>query len=83
MGRDMRLIVCICAMLLAGPVARAQGWQEYSYPTYSFGVSFPSEPKVETTTYSGPDGRTAPAHVFSVTENDAVFKMTVVELPGL
>jgi hypothetical protein len=83
MGRDMRLIVCVCAMLIAGSVARAQGWQEHTYPAYSFGVSFPTEPKVETTTYPAPDGRTAPAHVFSVTENDAVFKMTVVELPGM
>jgi hypothetical protein len=69
----MRLIVCLFAMLAAGTVAQAQGWQEYTYPTYSFGVSFPTEPKVETTTYAAPDGRTAEAH----------FTMTVVELPGM
>jgi hypothetical protein len=79
----MRLIVCVFAMLVAGPAAYAQSWQEYAYPTYSFGVAFPTEPKVETTTYPAPDGRTAQAHVFSVTQNDAVFKMTVVELPGM
>jgi hypothetical protein len=79
----MRLIVCVFAMLAAGAAAQAEGWQEYTYPTYSFGVAFPAEPKVETTTYPAPDGRTAQAHVFSVTQNDAVFKMTVVELPGM
>jgi hypothetical protein len=79
----MRLIVCVFAMLMAGAAAQAEGWQEYAYPTYSFGVAFPVEPKVETTTYPAPDGRTPQAHVFSVTQNDAVFKMTVVELPGM
>jgi hypothetical protein len=83
MGRDMRLIICLFAMLVAGTAAEAQGWQEYTYPTYSFGVAFPAEPKVETTTYAAPDGRIAEAHVFSVNQNDAVFKMTVVELPGM
>ncbi len=79
---DVRLIVFLFAMLVAGTAAQAQGWREYAYPAYSFGVAFPAEPKVETTTYPAPDGRAAPAHVFSVTQDDAVFKMTVVELPG-
>jgi hypothetical protein len=79
----MRLIVCLFAVLVAGTAAQAQGWQEYAYPTYAFGVAFPAEPKVETTTYPAPDGRTAHAHVYSVTQNDAVFKMTVVDLPGM
>jgi hypothetical protein len=79
----MRLIVCLFAMVVAGTAAKAQSWQEYAYPTYSFGVAFPAEPKVETTTYAAPDGRTAEAHVFAVSQNDAVFKMTVVELPGM
>jgi hypothetical protein len=79
----MRLIIGLFAVLVAGTAAQAQGWQEYAYPTYSFGVAFPVEPKVETTTYPAPDGRTAQAHVYSVTQDDAVFKMTVVELPGM
>jgi hypothetical protein len=79
----MRLIIGLFAVLIASAAAQAQGWQEYAYPTYAFGVAFPAEPKVETTTYPAPDGRTAQAHVYSVTQNDAVFKMTVVELPGM
>jgi hypothetical protein len=47
----MRVIASLAAMLLiAGPVA-AQNWQEYSYPDYSFRVSFPADPQIETTTY--------------------------------
>jgi hypothetical protein len=79
----MRLFVCVFAMLVAATAAGAQGWQEYAYPSYAFGVAFPAEPKVETTMYAAPDGRAAQAHVFSVTQSDAVFKMTVVELPGM
>jgi hypothetical protein len=79
----MRLIIFLFAMLVAGTAAEAQSWQEYAYPTYSFSVAFPSEPKVETTSYAAPGGRIAAAHVFSVTQNDAVFEMTVVELPGM
>jgi hypothetical protein len=79
----MRLIIGLFAVLVAGTAAQAQGWQEYAYPTYAFGVAFPAEPKVETTTYPAPDGRIAQAHVYSVTQSDAVFKMTVVELPGM
>jgi hypothetical protein len=83
MGRNMRLIIGVCAMLVTVAAARAQSWQEYAYPAYSFGVAFPAAPKVETTTYPAPDGRAAQAHVFSVTQDDAVFKMTVAELPGM
>jgi hypothetical protein len=79
----MRLIIGLFAVLVAGTAAQAQGWQEYAYPTYAFGVAFPAEPKIETTTYPASDGRTAQARVYSVTQSDAVFKMTVVELPGM
>jgi hypothetical protein len=79
----MRFFVCVFAMAIAVTAAQAQGWREFAYPSYSFGVAFPAEPKVETTTYPAPDGRTAEAHIYSVTQDDAVFKMTVVELPGM
>jgi hypothetical protein len=69
----------LAAFLVSGPAA-AQGWKEYAYPGYSFAVSFPAEPKIETTTYQSADGRSVEAHVYSVTQDDAVFKMTLVDL---
>jgi len=63
---------------LTGPAA-AQSWTEYSYPDFAFRVSFPAEPKTETTTYTGPDGQAAPAHVYSVAEETGTFRMTVVD----
>ena len=47
----MRPFVIISVLLVfAGPAA-AQGWQEYSYPDYSFRVSFPAAPQIEATTF--------------------------------
>jgi hypothetical protein len=80
----MRLIALIAtlAILAAGPTA-AQSWKEYTYPTYSFGLSFPSEPKVETKSYQTADGTAAEARVYSVAQPNAVFTMTVVDLSGV
>jgi hypothetical protein len=54
----MRLFILIPAVVvLAGPAA-AQSWQEYSYPDYSFRVTFPADPRIETATYPSADGST-------------------------
>jgi hypothetical protein len=60
--------------------ASAQSWKEYAYPGYAFTASFPAEPKIETATYPAADGRAAEAQVYSVTQDDAVFRMTIVDL---
>jgi hypothetical protein len=65
--------------VVAGPAA-AQSWQEYSYPDYSFRVSFPADPKIETTTYQITDDRAVEARVYAVHRKDAEFKVTVAEL---
>jgi hypothetical protein len=67
------------ALLAAGPAA-AEGWKEYNDPDYAFTVSFPGEPKVETTTYQAADGHAVPARVYSVAQDNGVFKMTVADL---
>src|SRR5262249_4285729 len=54
--------------------------QEYSYPDYSFAVSFPADPQVETTTFRVADDRTANARVYAVRRDDAEFKVTVADL---
>jgi hypothetical protein len=76
----MRLLAIILAALITSGVAFAQTWKEYSYPDDSFTVSFPAEPKVETTTYKAADGSTPSAHVYAVAQGNSVFKMTVVDL---
>ena len=66
-------------LAVAGPAA-AQNWQEYSYPDYSFRVSFPADPQIETTTYQITDDRAVDARVYAVHRKDAEFKVTVAEL---
>jgi hypothetical protein len=76
----MRLIAFLLAMFAVTASAAAQGWKEYTYPSDSFIVSFPAGPQVETSTYQAADGRSVEARVYSVTQDDAIFKMTVVDL---
>jgi len=77
---NMRLIVFIVATLVGGGSAIAQSWREYSYPDQFFTVAFPGDPQMETTTYQVADNRSVEAHVYSVHQDDAVFKVTVAEL---
>jgi hypothetical protein len=76
----IRLILCILAICFAASPAAAQAWKEYEYPDYAFTVSFPAEPKAETTTYALADGRKASAQVYSASQGGGLFKMTVVDL---
>jgi len=74
----MRVIAFVLAAFVASGPAAAQSWKEYVYP--SFTVSFPAEPKIETTTYKTADGRSFAAHVYSATKDGVAFKMMVADL---
>jgi hypothetical protein len=77
---EMRLIAYILATFVACSPAAAQSWMEYNYPDFAFTVSFPAEPRIETTIYQAADGRPVPARVYSATLDKGVFKMTVADL---
>jgi hypothetical protein len=76
----MRLIAFMLALFAISGPAAAQGWKEYNYPDYAVAVSFPAEPKIETTTYQVADGRSVPARVYSVAQGNGVFKLTIADL---
>jgi hypothetical protein len=76
----MRVIVFILATLAGGGSVLAESWQEHTYPDQSFTVTFPGDPQVETTTYQVAAGRSVEAHVYSVYQDTAVFKVTVAEV---
>src|SRR5215475_5119118 len=76
----MRLSVLIPAVLVFVGPAIAENWQEYRYPDQFFAVAFPGDPQAETTTYPVSDDRSVEAHVYSVHQDNAVFKMTVAEI---
>jgi hypothetical protein len=63
-----------------GSLAAPQSWTEYRYPDYAFTISFPAEPKIETTTYQAANGRAVQARVYAATRDAGMFKMTVAEL---
>jgi hypothetical protein len=80
----MRLLnfipVTIVPVIFAVTGLAAQNWQNYSYPEYSFGVSFPADPQIETTTYQITDDRAVEARVYAVRRKDAELRVTVAEL---
>jgi hypothetical protein len=78
----VRLTAYVLATLLAASPAAAQEWRTYSFPTYSFAIAFPVEPKIETTTHQAAENRPVEAHVYSVTQGNSELRMTVVELAG-
>jgi len=81
-GPNMRLIAYILAGFAAASPAAAQSWKKYTFSADSFSVAFPADPKIEITAYPAPDGRTVEAHVYSVTQETSVLRMTVIELRG-
>src|SRR5262249_24433750 len=65
----------LVALMLRCAPAAAQDWMEYAYPDLAFSVAFPAEPKVEMTTYQGPDGGAFEARIYSVTRDTGLFKL--------
>jgi hypothetical protein len=78
----MRLIAFIVASIAACASAMAEGWTEYAYPNDAFTVSFPAEPKIETTPYQTADGRMVEARIYSVAQDGGIFRMMVADLSG-
>jgi hypothetical protein len=76
----MRSFIFISALLVLASPAVAQNWQEYSYPDYSFRITFPGDPQIDATTYRVTDNRRVEAHVYFVRRDNAEFKLTIAEL---
>lgn len=65
---------------LSAPMnASAQDWLEYQNREYGFEANIPSEPTYEDTQYTSPTGETLPARIFTTVEDDAIYKVTVVD----
>ena len=76
----MRSLPFILAAFAFSAPAIAESWEEYSYPDYAFTVTFPADPKIETTIHEVADGRSVSARVYSVRQDNGEFKMTVADL---
>jgi hypothetical protein len=77
----VRLIPILLALFFTGS-AMADDWKDYENRDYGFTIHFPGDPTVEAASYKAVDGRSFPAHVFSVKQDTGGFKVTVVDMPG-
>jgi len=75
----VRLIALLVAALLFSTPASAQSWREYTYPTDAFAVAFPADPTIEMGTYSLADGSTVPARIYSLAQEEGVYKVTIAD----
>jgi hypothetical protein len=78
----MRLIAVMIALVVSGAAgsATAQEWKESTYPNLSFTVAFPADPKIETTTYEAAEGRSVEAQVYSLAQDNSMFRLTIAKL---
>ena len=76
------IVLALAAFIASGPVAAQSVWKLYPEITEGFLLNFPGDPQVDYTKWELVPGRPAPAAVYSVKYNNALFKMTVVDAAG-
>jgi hypothetical protein len=75
----MRSIAFILAALIVSGPAAAE-WKELDSVAEGFGVVFPADPDVEDVPmFEVVSGKMMPAHIYSASYNNSLFKMTVVD----
>src|SRR5438876_11995040 len=76
----MRPIGLMIAAALITSTAAAAAWKEYPQPQLGFVVEFPADPAASTGNYKTGLVPTAPAHIYSLKEDHALYVATVVDL---
>ena len=71
-------ISTVLALAVSGPLF-AQEWIEFASRDDRFTCNFPNQPKVTTTTYRSQMGADLPAHVYSATQGQSRYSITVVD----
>ncbi len=85
--RFSTFVFAIVGSFIAFPAA-AQGWFEFVDSEEFFGINLPHEPAVENTTYHSEFGSAYPGKVYTASDGQVDYKVTVVdytlssELPG-
>jgi hypothetical protein len=67
----------IALALMASP---AMAWEEYQYPEQGFAIQFPVPPAIEAGTYDNNTGPAFASTVYSVTFENVLYRLTVIEL---
>ena len=76
--RRISVMTAAVFLVMSAPSV-AQEWIQYASRTDSFGVNFPSEPKVQDITYPTEYGITLPGHVYKVENGPSRYSITVVD----
>jgi hypothetical protein len=76
----MRPIGLMIAAALITSTAAAATWKEYPQPQLGFVVEFPADPAASTGNYKTGLVPSAPAHIYSLKEDHALYVATVVDL---
>jgi hypothetical protein len=80
--RAIRLVMVAVSALIATP-AFAQEWIEFTSREDFFGVNFPQQPKVETITFVSQQEAPLPGRVYSATQGQSKYSVTVVDYTRL
>lgn len=76
--RRISVMTAVLIVVMSGP-SFAQEWIQYASRADSFGINFPSEPRVQDITYPTEYGITLPGRVYSVENGPSRYAVTVVE----
>jgi hypothetical protein len=76
----MRLIAFILAAVAVCSPAAAQEWQEFNYPNDGFAVMLPAAPQTRTAPHEVAEGRSVPAHIYSVRQDKSELTVIVADL---
>jgi hypothetical protein len=74
-----KILAASTACLLLGSAAFAQEWIQYASKADLFGVNFPSEPKVQDTSFKTEFGITLPGHVYTSDQGQSHYSVTAVD----
>jgi hypothetical protein len=77
----MRRMIVVTAALILSAAGRpfAQEWIQYASKTDLFAVNFPSEPKVQNTTYATEFGINLPSRIYSAESGASRYSVTVAD----
>jgi hypothetical protein len=78
----MRFVALAAGLFVAAAVSAPAdaAWKDHAFPELGLGKEFPGDPKREEAEYKTPVAGTAKATVLSMTDNNIVYRVTVVDL---
>jgi len=77
------LIATACAAILSVSAQAQSTWTEFNFADQGFAVSFPGDPAVGHMKVKTPDGADVDETLYALRQNDAIYRMTVIDYKDL